>query len=75
VIWLTADPETLSRRLQGDPASAARRPVLTVGGQREIEELLRVRESLYRACADLVVDTADCSPAEVAERILAQLTP
>jgi len=56
VVYLTADVETLWRRLQGDSATAERRPALTVGGREEIEEVLRVREPLYRSCADLIVE-------------------
>jgi shikimate kinase len=73
VVWLTAAAEVLAQRLEGDRTSAARRPVLTVGGRSEIEELIRVREPLYRACADLAMDTTGRSPAEVAEEIIARL--
>ena len=69
VVWLTADAETLWRRLQQDAATAERRPNLTVGGLAEVEELLRVRQPLYAACADWAVDTADRPPEEVARRI------
>ena len=75
VIWLTADPPTLWQRLQEDATTALRRPVLTVGGLAEIEELLRVREPLYRACAHWVVETTDRSPADVAAAIAAWLQP
>jgi shikimate kinase len=69
-VWLTADAQTLWQRLQADAATAERRPQLTVGGLAEVEELLRLREPLYRACADLIVETTDRSPAEVVEAIL-----
>jgi shikimate kinase len=72
-IWLTADAPTLWQRLQADAATADRRPPLTVGGLAEIEELLRLREPLYRACANMIVETAGRSPAEVVEAILPQL--
>src|SRR5437660_1666179 len=32
VVWLTASPEAVWERLQADPATAARRPNLTVAG-------------------------------------------
>jgi len=70
VVWLTADVETLWQRLQGDRSTAERRPALTVGGREEIAEILRVREPLYRRCADLVVETAGRSPAEIADEVL-----
>jgi shikimate kinase len=72
VVWLRADARTLWQRLQQDPASAERRPDLTVGGLVEIEQLLQAREPLYRACADLDVDTAGLTPEAVAGAILAR---
>jgi shikimate kinase len=74
VVWLTADAETLWSRVRGDGTTAERRPALTVGGREEAAELLRVREPLYRACADLVVSTAGRSPEEVAEDVHAALS-
>jgi shikimate kinase len=73
VVWLTADARTVWERLQGDPTTAGRRPALTVGGLAEVEELLWQREPLYRACADLVIETAGRSPEEVTAAILAGL--
>lgn len=70
VIWLTADAATIWDRLQTDPSTGERRPALTVGGRAEVEELLRAREPLYRACADLVVETAERSPEEIVAHIL-----
>jgi shikimate kinase len=71
VVWLTADADTLWCRMQGDRTTAERRPALTVGGRVEVAEVLRVREPLYRACADLVVATAGRLPEEVAAEIVA----
>ncbi len=73
IVWLTADAPTLWQRLQADPTTSQSRPALTIGGLAEIEELLRVREPLYRCCADLVVDTTGRSPEEVANVILSQV--
>jgi len=39
-VLLEADVATIERRLNEDPASAGRRPALTVGGRAEIESLL-----------------------------------
>lgn len=71
VVWLTADADTIGRRLQTDPTTAERRPNLTVGGQREIEELLAARQPLYREVADLAVSTEARSPDAIASAILA----
>lgn len=73
-VWLTADAATIWERLQADAATAERRPNLTVGGLAEVEQLLRVREPLYRACADFTVDTVGRSPAAVADEVYRQLT-
>jgi shikimate kinase len=74
VVWLTADAETLWRRLETDPASASLRPPLSGGGRAEVEEVLRAREPLYRDCARWTVSTADRSPADVAAEIAALWT-
>jgi shikimate kinase len=70
VVWLTADAETLWRRLEADERGRGRRPVLTVGGRAEVEEVLRVREAWYRECAHLTVRTEGRPPEAVAEEIL-----
>jgi len=74
VVWLTADADTLCRRLAADPATAERRPALAGGSaacdRAEVEQLLHQREPLYRACANLTVDTTGRTPEEVATAIL-----
>lgn len=71
VVWLFANAKTIWRRLQTDPSTAERRPDLTVGGLAEIKEMLQVREPLYRACANLAVNTAGREPVEIVHEILA----
>ena len=71
VAWLTADPRTLLARIEADPTTAARRPALAGGGLAEIEQLLAVREPLYRACADVEVPAGALSPEQAADAILA----
>ncbi len=71
VVWLTADAETLWRRLCGDDRTGDRRPVLTVGGRAEVEELLRLREPWYRECAHRTVRTEGRPPGAVADEIAA----
>lgn len=70
VVWLTADVETLWRRVQADNATTERRPILTVGGREEMEEVMRFRETLYRQCADWIVETAGRTPEEIVAAIL-----
>jgi shikimate kinase len=70
-LLLEADVGTIERRLLGDPATAQRRPDLTVGGRAEIESLLAVRWPLYLECAHARFDVADRTPRQVADAILA----
>jgi shikimate kinase len=70
IVWLRADVDTLWQRVQADGATAERRPPLTVGGREEMEEILRLREPLYRQCADLIVETTGRAPAEIVAEIL-----
>ena len=72
-IWLTADPQTIADRLEADPLTKIRRPKLARGGLAEIEELLKIRDPLYRACAHWSIDTAKRTPNQVAETILERL--
>lgn len=71
VLWLTASPETILQRLQGDPATATTRPSLTnLPAAEEIVALLEARRPLYEETAHETVDTETLSPEEIAERIL-----
>jgi shikimate kinase len=73
IIWLTADPATIARRLESDASTNARRPNLIAGGLSEIRHLLAERMPLYRQCRDIEVDTENKSAAEVTAEILARL--
>ncbi len=71
VIWLTAPPETLWRRIQDDPRSRDTRPNLTgMGGCEEVRRLLEERIPAYRRAADLELDTAGQSIEEIIQTIL-----
>jgi shikimate kinase len=74
VIWLTANAETIWARLQADAAVGNVRPSLTVGGRAEVQQLLQVREPLYRAAADKIIETGGRTPEEVAQEILRHIT-
>lgn len=74
VVWLRARPETIVARLAADASTAARRPPLTsAAGMDEVVQLLAQRSPWYEECADLVVDTDDKSPAEIATEIVSGL--
>jgi len=71
VVWLTASPEELWRRISNDPASRVSRPDLTAaGGLEEVRRVLEARTPLYRAASDLQIDTAGRTSSQVAELIL-----
>jgi shikimate kinase len=78
VVWLTADMDTICTRIGQDATTTDRRPALTpgagAGSRAEVEELLRVREPLYRTCADLMIDTTSRTPEEVARALLQALS-
>ena len=70
-VWLVASAGTIERRLSSDPSTASRRPALTSNDPvEEVRQLLSQREPLYRRCADLIVETDQCSPERVAEQIV-----
>ncbi len=74
VVWLTAQPEEIARRIAADPTTASRRPNLTAaGGLTEIRRLLDERTPLYRACSRISLPTDDRSPAEIAAEIVAHI--
>ncbi len=71
VVWLTASPETLYKRITADATTPSRRPSLTgLAGLEEIRHLLEVREPYYHSAAHLVVDTETNTQRQVAEHIL-----
>ena len=72
VVWLTADPAEMGRRLQTDRSGLAGRPALTPAGT--LDELLAVlaaRGPLYAGLADVTIATDGLAPTEVAEALLA----
>ena len=73
-VWLQAEEETLRQRMKGDGASPEQRPPLMSPGVGDEKELLARRTPVYRALADLVIDTTGRSIDEVAEEILAALS-
>lgn len=71
VVWLSADPDVIARRLQAHPRGLAGRPALTSAGTiGELAEVLQARASLYREVADLVVKTDGRTVDEVVDAVL-----
>jgi len=70
VVSLEADAETLFRRI----SRRATRPLLQTENPRAtMVELLRVRDPLYRAAADVRLDTSHLTHDEVADAILKRI--
>ncbi|MDO5309261.1 MAG: shikimate kinase [Planctomycetia bacterium] len=71
VVWLTATPETIARRMHGDAATRERRPALTANSSpfEEVRRVLTAREPIYAAASRLIVDTEGKRPDEIANEI------
>ena len=75
VIWLYAEPATLSQRLRRDQGSRDFRPSLTGEDPgSEMERVLAEREPLYRAAAHLVMDTTKLAIPEIVNQILKKIS-
>ncbi|MEZ5568987.1 MAG: shikimate kinase AroK [Halioglobus sp.] len=71
VVYLYATVEEQVRRTRRD----RRRPLLRTGDPEQVlTELMAVRDPLYREIADHIIETDDCSPRTVAQRLVNQLS-
>lgn len=71
VVWLTATPDVLARRISADPGTPESRPRLTDQSQsEEIKRLLSMRSALYEQVADVMVNTDHQTPKQIAQTIL-----
>jgi shikimate kinase len=76
VVYLRCDLATLESRLRASLAQDANRPSVTGADPvRELGELLRAREPMYRAIADVEVDGDRGTVEEVAARVVTLVTP
>ena len=76
VVWLTADPAELARRLEADRRGLAERPALTPAGTLdEIAQVLEARRRSTRGWPTPMIETGGKSPGEVADAILGCWTP
>ncbi len=74
VVWLTATPETIGRRISSDPKTPDQRPALTDQGVlEEITSVLEERTPLYAAAAGLILATDNMDTETVCDRILDSL--
>lgn len=67
VVYLQVSPEEAIARVGRELSG---RPLLRDGGLSTAAALLKSRERLYEAAADLVVDTADRTPSEIADEVV-----
>lgn len=66
VVWLRIRPETVLRRLQNNTT----RPLMQVRDRdTKVRSMITEREPLYRNAADLIIDTDELLPDEIADRI------
>ena len=73
-VWLDAEPEILVARLAGDSTTADRRPSLTDQSVfDEVQSVMTKREPLYRASANLRVDTSHRTMDEILAEVLKAL--
>lgn len=76
VVYLRCELATLEARLRASLAQDANRPSVTGADPvRELGDLLRAREPVYRAIADVAVEADRGSMGEVAARVVTLLTP
>ncbi len=70
IVWLSAPADVLAGRVALDKKSGDNRPSLTQhDALTEMQEVVRIREPLYRAAAEFIVDTSVLTAAEVARCI------
>ena len=71
VVWLHASPDTIAERMAADSNTAGQRPPLQgEDSLTEIKEVLSQRVPFYEQAMHFKVNTDQCPPSEVAERIL-----
>ncbi|MFH1021164.1 MAG: shikimate kinase, partial [Pseudomonadota bacterium] len=65
-VWLTADIDTICRRLAADEKSTGQRPALTDSDiYVEVAQMLAEREPLYEKGSHLTVETSNKTAAEI----------
>lgn len=70
VVYLRAKPETIYERVKDDDSRPLLKGEDPLG---KIKDLLAVRGEVYESCADIIIDTDDMTPEEIADRIIEEL--
>ncbi len=72
-VWLKATHQTICARLNADPESPLTRPPLSeLSAEEEIRKTLSERDPFYSQIANLVIDTEEKQPEQIAEEIAAR---
>lgn len=69
IVYLRTDKEVLLRRVQGNNT----RPLLVGDTRAKLGKLLSERAPVYESAADIIIDTDELTPAQIADKII-QLT-
>ena len=70
VVWLAAPADVVRLRLASDPMTSVRRPALNgTDPLAEVDATLIARDPLYRECADFIIDTAEQTAEDVAQKV------
>lgn len=67
VVWLRA---SLSETIERIQQQAGDRPIADSLNPEGLQKLMQERQPIYQQCADLVIQTDQLTPAEIAQRIL-----
>jgi shikimate kinase len=74
IVWLNGRPDVLKDRMDKDQRSGKSRPSLTGSDPlEEIEQVLSIRNPLYKQAGDLILDTSELSISEAAALIMNNL--
>ena len=65
IVFLRTEIKTLSERLEGDTS----RPLLKGDTKSRLQKLMQERAPIYENSADIVIDTDELAPEEVADKI------
>lgn len=74
-IYLSCSADKLAQRIASDATTSTERPSLTGGTDpaAEVEQVLALRDPVYREVADIVFDVTYCSIDEAARHLIAKL--
>ena len=69
IVYLNTSVNTLLKRVEGDDT----RPLLQGGALKKLTELYSARADVYARAADIIIDTDELTPEQVADKITEQI--